>query len=69
MAIDPVCMSNRLPFPTQALSKKEEEMMHKTQARIERELKANQAKTLRIRGERPIFGLSDLLSSFDQQEG
>lgn len=43
--------------------------MHKTQARIERELKANQAKTLRARGERPTFGLVDLLSSFDRPEG
>lgn len=51
------------------MSKKEIEEMHKTQARIERELKASNAKAANVRSERPVFGLNDLLSNFEQQEG
>lgn len=42
--------------------------MHRTQARVERELKANQARMLRNRGERQTYGLNDLLSSIDKHE-
>jgi hypothetical protein len=54
---------------SQPLSKKEEEQMHKTQARIERELKVSNVKAGAARIVRPVYGLSDLLSTFEEQEG
>lgn len=55
----------------QPLSRKEEEEMHRMQAKIERESRVRQAKTNRKNGgdmARPIFGLSDLLQNIDKHE-
>ncbi|UZJ54214.1 hypothetical protein CBS101457_003534 [Exobasidium rhododendri] len=60
--------TSRKVMQAKALSKKDTEEMHKTQARIERELKAGQANPLRVRGERATYRMDDFLSSIVEQE-